>query len=42
VDQVKLRPWLTVQLDAQFIKNPGADRTLKDALVFGFRDGITF
>jgi porin len=40
--QLKLLPRLTLQLDAQFIKNPGTDRTLKDALVFGFRYGITF
>jgi porin len=30
-------PWLTVQPDIQYILNPGADRSLRDALVFGLR-----
>lgn len=29
--------WLTVQPDIQFILNPGADRSLRDALVLGLR-----
>jgi porin len=30
-------PWLTVQPDVQYILNPGADRSLRNALVFGLR-----
>ena len=32
-----LLPWLTVQPDIQYILNPGADRSLRSALVFGLR-----
>jgi porin len=32
-----LLPWLTVQPDIQYILNPGADRSLRDAVVFGLR-----
>ena len=32
-----LTPWLTVQPDVQYILNPGADRSLRDALVLGLR-----
>ncbi len=32
-----LLPWLTVQPDIQYILNPGADRSLRNALVFGLR-----
>jgi porin len=40
--QLKLSPWLSLQFDAQFIKNPGTDRTVDDTLVFGFRYRIAF
>jgi porin len=40
--QMKLLPWLSLQLDAQFIKNPGTDRAVNDALVFGLRYKVTF
>ena len=32
-----LFPWLTVQPDIQYILNPGADRSLRNALVLGLR-----
>lgn len=32
-----LTPWLTVQPDVQYILNPGADRSLRNALVLGLR-----
>lgn len=32
-----LTDWLTIQPDIQFIRNPGADPSLRDSLVFGLR-----
>jgi porin len=40
--RLKLFPWMSLQFDAQYIKNPGTDPTLKNALLFGFRHKITF
>jgi porin len=37
-----LLPWFTLQLDAQLVRNPSADRALDDALLFGFRYQIKF
>jgi porin len=35
-------PWLSVQLDAQYIKNPSTDPALRDARLVGLRYQITF
>jgi porin len=37
-----LLPWLAVQLDAQYIRNPSTDPALDDALLFGLRYQVTF
>jgi porin len=37
-----LTPWASVQLDAQYIGNPGTDPTVDDALVIGLRFQIKF
>ena len=37
-----LTPWLSVQPDLQYIINPGGDRGLRDALVFGLRTQLAF
>jgi len=37
-----LLPWMSLQLDAQYIRNPGADPDVDDALVFGLRYQIAF
>jgi porin len=37
-----LLSWLSVQLDAQFIRNPSTDPALDDALLFGVRYQVTF
>lgn len=38
----KVRPWLRVQPDLQYIINPGTDPQLDNALALGLRLGITF
>jgi porin len=35
-------PWLSLQLDAQYIRNPSTDPGLDDAFLFGLRYQITF
>ena len=37
-----LLPWLSLQLDAQFILNPSTDPALDDSLLLGLRYQITF
>jgi porin len=37
-----LLPWLTLQLDAQLIRDPSTDPDLDDALLFGVRYQVTF
>jgi len=37
-----IAPWLSVQLDAQYIVNPGTDPTLDDACLLGMRLTYTF
>jgi porin len=38
----QLTPWLTFSPDFQFIDNPGARESVRDAMVFGFRTRVTF
>lgn len=38
----RLRPWLAVQPDLQYVVNPGTDPTLKNALVTMLRFEIAF
>src|SRR6185369_5099155 len=40
--RVDLTPWLAVQPDLQYVINPGADPTRKDALVVGVRFQATW
>ncbi len=35
-------PWLTLQPDIQWIKNPGTNQTLRDATVIGLRGKVVF
>ena len=37
-----IAPWLSVSPSVQYVKNPGGDRSLKDAVVMGFRVQLTF
>lgn len=37
-----LTPWLSVQPNVQYVRSPGADRTVPDALVLGLRVEIGF
>lgn len=40
--RAELTPWLTIQPDAQYVINPGADPGLKNAFVIGLRFEIGF
>jgi porin len=40
--RLKLFPWMSLQVDAQYIINPGTSRTTPDALVFGLRHKVRF
>lgn len=37
-----LLPWFSLQLDAQYIRNPSTDPALDDAILFGLRYQVTF
>lgn len=39
---IPVLPWLSVQFDAQYIKNPSTDPTLDDATLVGLRYQVTF
>lgn len=39
---IPVLPWLSVQLDAQYIKNPSTDPTLRDARTVGLRYHVVF
>lgn len=39
---VPVLPWLSMQVDAQYIVNPGTDPTIDNALVLGMRTRIVF
>lgn len=39
---IPVLPWLSVQLDAQHVRNPGLDPGLEDATVLGLRYQVTF
>ena len=38
----KLTPWLAIQPDVQYVVNPGTDKALDNALVFGARMIVDF
>jgi porin len=40
--RIQMFAWMTLQLDAQYIINPGSSPTTGDALVLGFRHAVTF
>lgn len=40
--QVHATPWLILQPDLQYVLNPGADRALKAATVFGLRTVVSY
>ena len=40
--RAEVTPWLTIQPDAQYVINPGADPALKNAFVVGLRFEIGF
>ncbi len=40
--KIAITPWLHVSPDVQYIMNPGGDASVKDAVVIGFRVGLTF
>jgi porin len=40
--RIELLPWMSLQLDAQYIINPGTDPGTSDALVLGFRHVVRF
>ena len=37
-----IAPWLSISPSVQYVKNPGGDRSLKDAVVLGFRVQMSF
>ena len=39
---IEVLPWLQVTPDVQFIVNPGARRSVDNALVLGLRGRVTF
>jgi porin len=40
--RIQLLPWMALQLDTQYIINPGTDPSIRDALALGFRYKLTF
>jgi porin len=40
--RIELLPWIALQLDAQYIVNPGLVRGVRDAFVLGFRHTVRF
>ncbi len=40
--QVHVTPWLMMQPDLQYVLNPGADKQMKAATVFGLRTVVTY
>ena len=41
-DQAKIKPWLALQPNLQYIINPNMDPTIKNAWVLGLRTEIEF